>query len=143
VPRLYIEYVPFFVPARPGCQLRDCRALAAHALAAICLLAANILFFLHLWHFRERRDINLAHPPGSIASAVALTSHSGFGELLMPYDNLSTLKSALAPFRFGLDRRTGAIVVDNTAIVDAGESLMQAGRDETMMTMMGNVSQRQ
>jgi hypothetical protein len=143
VPRLYIEYVPFFVPARPGCQLRDCRPLSAHALAAICLLAANILFFLHLWHFRERRDINLAHPPGSIASAVALTSHSGFGELLMPYDNLSALERALAPLRFGLDRRTGAIVVDDTEIVDAGESPAQADKDETMMTLMGNVSRRQ
>ncbi|KAH9052759.1 hypothetical protein EDB87DRAFT_1655642 [Lactarius vividus] len=119
VPRLYVEPV------------------AAHALATICLLTAAVVFVLHFWHFRERRDIYLAHPPGSIGSAVALTSHSGFGELLMPYDNTSTFSRALAPLRFRLDRRTGAIVVDDSAIAYAGETSTQAVRDETMMTLIG------
>jgi hypothetical protein len=125
VPRLYLE------------------PLAAHALAAICLLTATTGFFLHFWHFRERRNIYLAHAPGSIGSAVALTSHSGFGELLMPYDNTATFSRALAPLRFGLDRRTGAIVVDDSAIAYAGESSTLAARDETMMTLIGNVPRRQ
>ncbi|KAH9036492.1 hypothetical protein EDB85DRAFT_1940369 [Lactarius pseudohatsudake] len=119
VPRLYVEPV------------------AAHALAMICLLTAAVVSFLHFWHFRERRDIYLAHPPGSIGSAVALTSHSGFGELLMPYDNTPTFSRALAPLRFRLDRRTGAIVVDDSAIAYAGETSTQAVRDETMMTLIG------
>ncbi|KAI9459252.1 hypothetical protein BJY52DRAFT_1267275 [Lactarius psammicola] len=119
VPRLYVEPV------------------AAHALAMICLLTAAIVVCLHFWHFRQRRDIYLAHPPGSIGSAVALTSHSGFGELLMPYDNALTFSRALAPLRFRLDRRTGAIVVDDSAIAYAGESSTQAVRDETMMTLIG------
>jgi len=114
-PRLYIEPLP------------------AHALAAICMLASAIIFFLHLWHFRERRDIYLAHPPGSIGSAVALTSHSGFGQLLMPYDNVASFSRALAPLRFGLDRRTGAIVVDDSAIARTSSPT----RDETMMTLIG------
>ncbi|KAI9439330.1 hypothetical protein H4582DRAFT_1948548 [Lactarius indigo] len=119
VPRLYVEPV------------------AAHALATICLMTAAVVFFLHFWHFRERRDIYLAHPPGSIGSAVALTSHSGFGELLMPYDNTPTFSRALAPLRFRLDRRTGAIVVDDSAIAYAGETSTQTVRDETMMTLIG------
>lgn len=100
-------------------------------------MTAAIVIVLHFWHFRERRDIYLAHPPGSIGSAVALTSHSGFGELLMPYDNVSTFSRALAPLRFRLDRRTGAIVVDDSAIAYAGESSTQTARDETMMTLIG------
>ncbi|KAH8984541.1 hypothetical protein EDB86DRAFT_2810702 [Lactarius hatsudake] len=119
VPRLYVEPV------------------AAHALATICLLTAAVVLFLHFWHFRERRDIYLAHAPGSIGSAIALTSHSGFGELLMPYDNTPTFSRVLAPLRFRLDRRTGAIVVDDSAIAYAGETSTQAVRDETMMTLIG------
>ncbi|KAH9031725.1 hypothetical protein EDB84DRAFT_1492177 [Lactarius hengduanensis] len=101
VPRLYVEPV------------------AAHALATICLLTAAVVSFLHFWHFLERRDIYLAHPPGSIGSAVALTSHLGLGELLTPYGNTATFSRALAPHRFRLDRRTGAIVFDNSAIAYA------------------------
>jgi hypothetical protein len=118
-PRLYIE------------------PLAGHALAAICLLASAIIFSLHFWHFRARRDIYLAHPPGSIGSSVALTSHSGFGELLMPYDNTATFSRALAPLRFRLDRRTGAIVVDDSAVAYVEEPSTLTARDETMMTLIG------
>jgi hypothetical protein len=73
---------------------------------------------LHLWHVRQRRDIYLTQLPGSIGSAVALTSHSGFGQLLMPYDDRAACSRALAPFRFCLDRRTGAIIVDDSAVKD-------------------------
>lgn len=118
-PRLYIE------------------PIAGHSLATLCLLTAGIIFCLHFWHFRERRDIYLAHPPGSIGSSVALTSHSGFGELLMPYDNMPTFSRALAPLRFRLDRRTGAIVVDDSAVAYAGESSTQVARDETMLMLIG------
>jgi hypothetical protein len=61
----------------------------------------------------------------------------------MPYDNTATFSRALAPLRFGLDRRTGAIVVDDSAIAYAGESSTLAARDETMMTLIGNVPRRQ
>jgi len=119
LPRLYVE------------------PLATHALSSICLLTSAIIFTLHFLHLRERRPIYLAHPPGSIGSAVALTSHSGFGELLLPYDDIATFSRALAPLRFSLDRRTGAIVVDDSAVAYVGEMSTQAARDETMMTLMG------
>ena len=95
-----------------------------------------MVFVLHYLHFQERRDICLAHCPGSIGSAVALTAHSGFGELLLPYDSPEEFSRALAPLRFCLDRRTGAIVVDDTSIAYAGKlppPLARPVRDETMI----------
>ncbi|KAH9974846.1 hypothetical protein BJV77DRAFT_637007 [Russula vinacea] len=82
-------------------------SVAAHILASICIGVACVVLVLHYMHFRERRDIHLAHCPGSIGSALALTAHSGFGELLLPYDNAEEFSRALASFRFCLDRRTG------------------------------------
>jgi hypothetical protein len=97
---------------------------------------ASVVLVLHYLHFKQRREIYLAHPPGSIGSAVALTARSGFGELLLPYDDVAAFSRALAPFRFCLDRRTGAIVVDDSSIAYAGELPVQAVRDETMMTLI-------
>jgi hypothetical protein len=116
------------------------QSLAAHVLATICMGVASVVLVLHYMHFRQRRDVNLTHPPGSIGSAMALTAHSGFGELLLPYDNMEAFSRALAPLRFCLDRRTGAIVVDDNSIAYAGglpASLMRSVRDETMMTLIG------
>lgn len=100
-------------------------------------------FVTHLIHFRQRKDIVLTHPPGSIASSVALTSHSGFGDLLAPYDNEAAFSRALAPLRFCLDRRTGAIIVDESAVAFAGDLPTHVARDETMMTLMGKGQQHQ
>ena len=97
---------------------------------------SSVVLVLHYLHFRQRRDIYLAHPPGTIASTVSLTAHSGFGELLMPYDNQAALAHALEPFRFCLDRRTGAIVVDDSSFAYAGEVPAPPTRDETMMTLI-------
>jgi len=118
VPRLYVE------------------PLAAHALASLCITIALVVLCLHFWHFRQRRDIYLTRCPGSIGSAVALTARSGFGDLLKPYDNDEQLSRALGSLRFRLDQRTGAIIVDDSAIAFAGEIPAQAVRDETMMTLI-------
>lgn len=69
----------------------------------------------------------MTSPPGSIATIVALTSRSGFGDLLLPYDDVSRMKNNLAGLTFRLDKRTGAIVAeedfgvgntsDNTALL--------------------------
>ena len=67
---------------------------------------------MHLAHLRARRKLYLTVHPGSIAAVVALTSHSGFGELLYPYDDKATIKRKLAGLRFSLDPRTGAVVAD-------------------------------
>ena len=74
---------------------------------------------------------------------MALTSHSGFGELLLPYDDIATFSRALAPLRFALDRRTGAIVVDDSRVAFAGDPSTQLARDETMMTLIGKDSGHQ
>ena len=98
-----------------------------------------MVFVLHYLHFRERRDIYLAHCPGSIGSALALTAHSGFGELLLPYNSPEEFSRALAPLRFCLDHRTGAIVVDDNSIAYAGKlppPLVKPIRDGTMMTLI-------
>jgi hypothetical protein len=55
----------------------------------------------------------LAAPPGSLASAIALTSRSGFGVRLVPYDDELALKEKLNDLRFRLDERTGAILADS------------------------------
>jgi hypothetical protein len=55
----------------------------------------------------------------------------------MPYDNETAMSRALAPLRFCLDSRTGAIVVDDSTIVQVNEESAQAARDETMMMLMG------
>jgi hypothetical protein len=101
---------------------------------------ACVVLVLHYMHFRERRDIYLTHPPGSIGSALALTAHSGFGELLLPYDNVEEFSRALAPFRFCLDRRTGAIVVDDNSIAYAGKQhppMLRPVRDDSTMALIG------
>ena len=113
------------------------RRIPCHFLSSICILTAAVLLVLHFMHRRRRRNIRLAHSPGTICSAVALTWHSGFGELLMPYENEAQFSRKLASLRFCLDRLTGAIVLDDSAIAEA-EDL----RDETMTTLVEN-DQRQ
>jgi len=53
----------------------------------------------------------------------------------MPQDSDAQLSRALAPLRFCLDRRTGAIVVDDSAIADAGEVSNLMPREETTMAL--------
>jgi len=60
-----------------------------------------------------RRKLLLTSAPGSIAATVALTSRSGFGELLHPYDDEGTITRKLSGLRFYLDQRTGAILADD------------------------------
>jgi hypothetical protein len=137
---------PFCRASHPPCRSRTSYVLTmampftsyfpTHLLVVLCILVAAATLIVHWLHYRQRRDIYLAHPPGSIGSSVALTSHSGFGQLLMPYDNAAALSRALAPLRFCLDKRTGAIVVDDSTIAHADEMSTQAVRDETMMTLM-------
>jgi hypothetical protein len=74
---------------------------------------------------------------------MALTSHSGFGELLLPYDDDAEFSRALASLRFCLDKRTGAIVVDDSDIAYGGEAPTHAIADETMMTLIGKGQQHQ
>lgn len=64
-------------------------------------------------HRRQRLKLFFATPPGSIASTVALTSRSGFGVRLFPFDDETTIEKKLDGLRFSLDKRTGAIVAED------------------------------
>ena len=90
-----------------------CSTAPSHALAAVLLLVAFSGTLIHLMHRRERRNVYLTHPPGSVAASTALAYHSGFGELLLPYDNDETMAHKLRSLRFGFDKRTGAIYADD------------------------------
>ncbi|KAG6902393.1 hypothetical protein C0995_000598 [Termitomyces sp. Mi166 len=92
---------------------------------------------LQILHQRERRKVLLTAPPGSIGAVVALTARSGFGELLLPYDDEATLHRKLGGLVFRLDRRTGAIVVDDDAIYDNN-----LGSDDAMLSLLGQSRSR-
>ncbi len=87
------------------------------------------MFFVGVQHRRERRGVYLASAPGSIASATCLTSHSGFGELINPYDTDFEIALKMGQLLFALDERTGAI----TAVDRPGASFLGRGyRDDTL-----------
>ena len=87
--------------------------LPAHLLTLILATTGILGVFLHIIHRRARKHLLLAAPPGSIASVVALTSHSDFGKRLRPYDDELIMEKKLDGLRFGLDGHTGAIVADD------------------------------
>ncbi|KAI0694036.1 hypothetical protein BC835DRAFT_1351017 [Cytidiella melzeri] len=95
-------------------------AFAGHAFASLLFTVGLVSTATHLAHRRQRRLVHLTAHPGTIASIVALTSHSGFGELLYPFDDKKTIYQKLDKLRFSLDRRTGAIVASH---VDDGDEL--------------------
>lgn len=93
--------------------------LAAHGLAITMILVGLFGIATHVAHRRMRRALFLTAPPGTIAAVLALTSHSGFGALLYPYDSERAMAAKLAALRFSLDPRTGAIVADQYEYDDA------------------------
>ena len=92
------------------------RSLPAHTLATIMFLMGAAGAIFHFISRRERRKLLLATRPGSIAAIVALTSRSGWGELLLPYDDEDSMAEKLDTLRFGLDARTGAIVAEDAHV---------------------------
>ncbi|KLO16854.1 hypothetical protein SCHPADRAFT_937561 [Schizopora paradoxa] len=103
--------------------------LASHALAVVLFIIGLIMLFVGVQHRRERKGVFLASAPGSIASATCLTSHSGFGELLNPYDTDFEVALKMGQLLFCLDERTGAI----TAVDRPGASFLGRGyRDDTV-----------
>lgn len=96
--------------------------LAAIALSALLILTGLVGLIVHALHLRIRRlnQLHLTAEPGSIASSLALSSHSGFGDLLVPYDDRQSMRRKLGALRFSLDRRTGAIVAEEYDYVLSG-----------------------
>lgn len=90
------------------------RALPTHVLSPLAIIIGLIGFIVHYLHRQARRKLWLTSPPGSIAAIVSLTSRSGFGELLLPYDDQRRMQDNLAGLTFRLDRRTGAIVAEES-----------------------------
>lgn len=88
----------------------DLRPLAGHALSVFLILIGLTMIFVGIAHHQVRKGVYLASAPGSIASAVTLTSHSGFGMFLNPFDTDASISKKLSPLRFRLDHRTGAIL---------------------------------
>ncbi|KAJ6602443.1 hypothetical protein DFH09DRAFT_1124863 [Mycena vulgaris] len=117
VPRLWIDPFP------------------AHILAFLLFISGFLGVFLQLINRRQRRNLFLAAPPGTIAAAVALTSRSGFGDLLLPYDDLKTIEKKFDGLRFRLDKRTGAILADDYEPMGDDAS---RGRDDAMMSLLGH-----
>jgi hypothetical protein len=109
--------------------------LAGHTLAFFLLAIAIAGLVIQFKHHAARRTLYLTSPPGSMATVISLASRSGFGELLLPYDDEKTLKKKLAGLRFRLDSRTGAIVVDESVMEKVG--LSPGGRQEAMRSLLG------
>ncbi|KAF8881984.1 hypothetical protein BD779DRAFT_1754501 [Infundibulicybe gibba] len=107
----------------------------AHLLAAILCFIGFVGVFIHLANIRQRRKLTLTTPPGSIAAVVSLTSKSGFGDLLLPYDDEKTLERKLEGLQFHMDSRTGAIVADDMT----GES--EIGPEDAMTALLGKQHQ--
>ncbi|KAF8553065.1 hypothetical protein OG21DRAFT_1485715 [Imleria badia] len=94
IPRLFVEPLP------------------ALFLSPLMLVIGFVGFGVHFLHRRARRNLWLTSPPGSIGAIVSLTSRSGFGQLLLPYDDEQRMQNNLDGLTFYIDRRTGAIVAE-------------------------------
>ncbi|KAJ3505074.1 hypothetical protein NLJ89_g7605 [Agrocybe chaxingu] len=108
--------------------------LPAHILACILIFTGIGGIVIQVILRNKRKKLLLAAPPGSIAAVVALTARSGFGELLLPYDDELTLERKLDGLRFRLDRRTGAILAEEDDGAAYGVAL---GRDDAMLSLLG------
>ncbi|EKM82087.1 hypothetical protein AGABI1DRAFT_55238 [Agaricus bisporus var. burnettii JB137-S8] len=117
VPRLWIDPLP-------------------SRILSICLVLVGLSgLIVHIINYRQRRRLLLTTPPGTIASITALTVRSGFGNLLLPYDNTKELDKKLKGIRFRLDKRTGAIVADE---VEEGIPGIDLGRNEAFRVLLGH-----
>ncbi|KAJ7736765.1 hypothetical protein DFH07DRAFT_842753 [Mycena maculata] len=110
--------------------------LPAHILSFFLFASGFLGVFLQLINRRQRRNLFLAAPPGTLAAAAALTAHSGFGDLLLPYDDMATLEKKLDGLRFRLDKRTGAVLADDYE--PTGEDTSFRGPDDAMMSLLGH-----
>jgi hypothetical protein len=120
---------------RPTLTVPSHRPLSTHALALVLVLIAFVAVFLRIAHGRQRRNVYLTCPPGSIGHSVALTAHSGLDKLVTPFDDEDTLKRKFAGMKFRLDSRTGSVVVDDSA-------RYATGPDEASMSLLAQGSPR-
>ncbi|KAF8132440.1 hypothetical protein EV363DRAFT_1216054 [Boletus edulis] len=93
-PRLFVQTLPAFI------------------LSSLMIAIGFVGFGVHYLHRRARRRLWLTSPPGSIGAIVSLTSRSGFGQFLLPYDDERKMQERLGGLTFCIDERTGAIVAE-------------------------------
>ncbi|KAG6915973.1 hypothetical protein DXG01_009062 [Tephrocybe rancida] len=105
----------------------------AHVLAILLMFVGIAGIVIQVLHQPQRRKVLLTAPPGTIAAAVSLTARSGFGELLLPYDDEDALERKLSGLSFRLDRRTGAIVADDVRTERYG----RMGPDDATISLLG------
>ncbi|KAF6756703.1 hypothetical protein DFP72DRAFT_274671 [Ephemerocybe angulata] len=110
--------------------------LPAHFLATILILTGIVGIIIHILHRNQRKKLRLSAEPGTIAAAAALTSRSGWGNLLTPYDGDITMEKKLDGLRFGLDKRTGAVIaVDERNLM---EEVRSPPADDTMTSFLSS-----
>lgn len=93
---------------------------------------------IHVLHRNQRKKLRLAAEPGTIGAALALTSRSGFGNLLTPYDGEITMEKRLEGLRFGFDKRTGAIVATDEGGGELTGKQMQQGESDVRMSLLSS-----
>lgn len=112
----------------------------AHFLAALLILTGIVGIYLHAVNRRQTKNIHLAVLPGTIGGTVALTSRSGWGDLLTPYDDVIVLEQKLDDLRFTLDKRTGAIIADDYRTEPIGrDGTPDANDQDVRMSLMTKV----
>ncbi|KZV98940.1 hypothetical protein EXIGLDRAFT_763170 [Exidia glandulosa HHB12029] len=90
--------------------------LSCHSLAAILVLTALMILYAQWSHHQTRSRIYLACPPGTIASAITLTSNSRWTALIGPADDAASVTKKLRGMRFRLDPITHHIIVEGEAL---------------------------
>ncbi|KAH7102428.1 hypothetical protein BKA62DRAFT_769577 [Auriculariales sp. MPI-PUGE-AT-0066] len=90
--------------------------LACHSLAGILVTIGLFMIFGHFGYSKTRTKIYLAVPPGTIASAITLTSNSRWTAMLTAADDQNSLEHKLRDMRFQLDPVTHHIIVQGEAI---------------------------
>ncbi|KAJ3929634.1 MAG: hypothetical protein NXY57DRAFT_1015895 [Lentinula lateritia] len=120
--------------------------LPGHALAFFLFFIGLVGVLVHIISRRQRKGLYLSTPPGTIAATIALSAHSGFGELLMPTDDEETLERKLSGLRFSIDKRTGAIVATAASVSsssrDSKRMSSKPDQDEMMQSLLGSEYKR-
>jgi len=86
--------------------------LPAHALAGVLIAMAVLGIMSQRTHAKLRKDLYLAGPPGTIASALTLTTNAGFFSHLNSRDDPASIERKLEGLRFRLHPITNAITLD-------------------------------
>jgi len=84
--------------------------VAAHILAATFAILAICGCVLAVGFNRARRNLNLAHEPGTIASAASIAGSSEVAVILEGTDDEATIKHLLMQHLYRIDPQTGRIV---------------------------------